>query len=927
MRRHLLALGCVLFITTLAAAQEKAKLPVGAALRIGVHRLRVAGPIADYAFTPDQRTLIVAYDEPNLRKPNLVLFDVATGLERQRLPITGAKYLAMAKHKPLLAVDTFNGIEVWDVATLKRVRQWDFPECIDEASALAISPDGTQVVAATPTLLRWDVETGKTLAPFRLPPSAYRIEKLQFSADGSKLLTTESYVREYRNRRAYFGPGGADALSPIFESVNFNLLYLSGLTGPKTRLMHHTLWSAGSLMIRPATPMAAVLDTRTGTKLLEIGNETGDYAFSPDGTMIAMRGPIATASRIDIFRLERGWPFVGSINRSGPMVFSPDGKQVLVEGDALWDIAARKVVREFVAPNTTSMRFSPDGKLLALVKFDADSNLPGSLRYGKNYGSTINPSSFSGRSDNQLQLMEVATGKPRTFADGYSDEVGGLAYSPDGRWLASFSRETIFIHDAKTGAELRRWSAHKAPIEQIAFSPDGKTLASASQDTKIGLWDPTTGKERKRLAYGNQNEKLVAFNPDGKTLISVTDNGVVRRWDLVAGKHADSTQPLAMMSHSLSPNGEYVAYLESNRETGAVRLQWLRTRTGKSLTSADANLGFGQQSGNDSFAFSMDGKLLAGSGYLAVGDDKTAHAVRIWESITQREIVRFASDQPPTRLLAISPDGRLLAHGMSPAPNPQPGANEVILQVPERTGEFVASVRAIVLRDLASAQGSGKNDDKTLRPINGHLGPITCLAFSPDGKFLATGGADQVVYIWRVEHFLKRTALPNMKANVADYWPDLADSDAGNAYRAIAQLERKPKETIALLRKHLQPASVTEAKVIDKHVRDLASGNFAIRSQANAALEKLGAEAASQLRTAVKNPPNLEVKRRLETLIDKLDRPFEVADNIRAYRALTLLERIATPEARQMLEELSRGAPSAWLTVEARQSLQRARRE
>jgi hypothetical protein len=72
-------------------------------------------------------------------------------------------------------------------------------------------------------------------------------------------------------------------------------------------------------------------------------------------------------------------------------------------------------------------------------------------------------------------------------------------------------------------------------------------------------------------------------------------------------------------------------------------------------------------------------------------------------------------------------------------------------------------------------------------------------------------------------------------------------------------------------------------------------------------------------------PPGLEVKRRLEILLDKFESPLEDPYQLRLSRCLTLLERIDSPESRQFLEELSQGAPGAWLTVEARHSLQRSR--
>ncbi len=928
MRRHLLALGCFILMTSMAAAQEKAKLPDGAALRIGKHRLRVGGAIADYAFTPDHRTLIVAYDEKDPRQPNIVLFDVATGLERTRLAVRGAKHIAMARHKPMMAVDSYDGVELWDVAAEKRLRQWDFPECVDEASAVAIAPDGAQVVAATPTLLRWNANTGEVLPSFRPRSSEFPVQALQFSMDGSKLVTTESHPRSDRSRR-YFGFGGAEE-SLVFEVANWYLSPISGMVGPRTRLLHTTLWSIGSQFVfRPHVPMTVVWDAKTGTKLFEIGNDIGgDAVVSPDASLVALSGRnnFTYNRRVDLIRLERGWPHVGSLDGAGMIVFSPDSKQIVVDGNYLWDIAARKKVREIDALDASSMRFSYDGKLLAAVTGDEMQGDRYGERYGirthKYYSSLAYPSPMS--ESNVLQLLDVSTGKPKSYEDGYAGAVGGLTYSPDGRWLASFSREMLFLHDAKTGAEVRRWTTHKGRITQIVFAPDGKTLASASYDTTIALWDPATGKERRRLTYANRPETALAFSPDGKILISITDDGAMRRWNVAEGKFLDSTQPLAMVSPAVAKSGDYVGYLDVNRETGSIRLQWLRTRTGKTLAQPDPHLLFAQHSGSESLAFSANGKLLAASGYVVTGENNPAHAVRVWESATQREVVRFPSEQIPTRLLAISPDGRMLAQG-SALPGKKREAFE-LLPLPfdkvDRNDQPLSEY-AIMLRDLASAQENRKDDDKTLRPITGHLSRITCLAFSPDGKFLATGGVDQVVYIWRVEHFFKPATEPLFKGEVAELWSHLADGDPGKAYRAIAQLERQPKETVALLRKHLPPAAVAEAKVIDKHLRDLASGNFAVRSQANTALEKLGDQATAQLQVALKTPANLEVKRRLETLIEKLDRPFELPDNIRAYRALALLERIGTPEAQQLLEELSRGAPSAWLSAEARESLRR----
>src|SRR5258708_3123003 len=149
MRLHIgLALGFLLVTGSLTPAQEKAALPDGALARLGVHRLRVQGQIFDSAFTPDGRTLVVVFHEvvtvpslqPKPEKPNVVLFDVATGLERKRLDIRSARHVAMARDKPLMVLDSTKGFELWDVAAEKFIRRWKYPELAYNADVLAISP-------------------------------------------------------------------------------------------------------------------------------------------------------------------------------------------------------------------------------------------------------------------------------------------------------------------------------------------------------------------------------------------------------------------------------------------------------------------------------------------------------------------------------------------------------------------------------------------------------------------------------------------------------------------------------------------------------------------------------------------------------------------------------------------------------------------
>jgi hypothetical protein len=159
------------------------------------------------------------------------------------------------------------------------------------------------------------------------------------------------------------------------------------------------------------------------------------------------------------------------------------------------------------------------------------------------------------------------------------------------------------------------------------------------------------------------------------------------------------------------------------------------------------------------------------------------------------------------------------------------------------------------------------------------------------------------------------------RAQLEAWWSDLASADEGRALRAVLALVAKP-ETVAFLKERLQPV-IVDPKVMARRIADLDDDKFEKRQQATVDLENCGASALPYLQQVLDGQPSLEMRRRAEQLVERIQKEVKPSDWPRTSRALAVLEFHAAAEARALLQALATGSNKALLTWEAKAALER----
>jgi WD40 repeat protein len=383
-----------------------------------------------------------------------------------------------------------------------------------------------------------------------------------------------------------------------------------------------------------------------------------------------------------------------------------------------------------------TMAYSPDGKTLAL----------GGPR--------------------SIIFRDLASRRNRTLTTSDNDTIHYLAFSPDGKKIASSTAAgPVRLWEVATGkALLPALKGHTGTISGLAISPDGRFIAScsatenpkpANSDTRISngelkLWDIVTGKARTLVQRYHTGLRNPCFSPDGKLLATGTTHGsYVKLVELPSGKSVGTIRGNSGWVHSVafSSDGKFLAFASADQN---VRLCDTATRrilkTFRGHTADVVHV-----------VFSPNDSLLASSG----GDDRT---VRLWDVAggQERAVLRHRSRVSD---VIFSPDGQTLASSSR--------GNIYLWQLsrgPDRAAfqgntrgvfAFAPDARLLAANDK---DGNVKLFDPRTGKQTAQLGKldkgVSCLAFSDDGLLLAAGGAGGLVKVWEVPKRRERAAFP-----------------------------------------------------------------------------------------------------------------------------------------------------------------------
>ncbi len=496
-----------------------------------------------------------------------------------------------------------------------------------------------------------------------------------------------------------------------------------------------------------------------------------------------------------------------------------------------------------------------------------------------------------------MQLWDVVTGRELfNVYHGYDGAISNLAFGPDGKVLFSNGENgQVILWDMVTRKQM---GILPGKTMSFSISPNGKTLATSAHsypNDKVQIWDVITGKADLVIPVPNVGYfGKVVFSADGRGLFMTNQDKTrtelrLQQWEVSTGKRVQiRTYSQPMLSPYLALDGKTLFAelysLDENIEVGG-DLSIIDVQSGRQRL-----LPAPQKEVMQTPTPSPDGRMVA------TGMSAPNSIVRLWEVITGKQTHSFQGLKGGVGKIAWSPNGRLVAAGDVR----RPIYDNIRTMLRWKTSWDVD--QSVRLWDAATG--------KELASFGGIRTNVTALTFSPDGKTLVAGLSDGTILVYEIDKVDPKLAmLPKLDLDLLKtLWKTLIDGDVTKAHEAIGALVLAPDQSIPFLQGCLKFAVAADVAKIQNCIAELDSDSFTVRQKAAQELVKTGDQVQPAIQKALQGSPSLEIRRRLEQILKNLaDIPGP--ETIRTIRAIMALERIGTPEARTVLEELARGAP------------------
>ena len=319
----------------------------------------------------------------------------------------------------------------------------------------------------------------------------------------------------------------------------------------------------------------------------------------------------------------------------------------------------------------------------------------------------------------------------------YESIVWSVAFSPDSRWLVSTHGDgAILVWDVGERERAANLREHIAGVRGVAFSPDGKSVASASEDQSVILWDATTGQKQAVLVRHQSRVTSVAFEPTAQWLASADPDGTIIRWNLQR-----RVAELVIKAPQRDTPGYCVAISHDGRLIASSHGVY-DSQTGRQFLDL-----IGEWGAVYAAIFTADGRLICATDY---GN------VVVWDTRSWKMVAKEKWAEAPLIALSLSPDEKYLVTG-DDGKAVRWGTVDPLHQKGV-VGRHEARIKSIAFTPDGSFAASAGDDKmialwdvsrgKLVTRIGTHTSPIYALAFSPDGRQLVSGEHDSSVRLY-----------------------------------------------------------------------------------------------------------------------------------------------------------------------------------